>query len=56
MMLPAALVDEQPGTRQRGSVAVKGRQIETESAPIRYVAELMGLDMYPSVPYGGILP
>jgi uncharacterized coiled-coil protein SlyX len=29
---------------ERASVAANGRQIETESAPIRYVAELLGLD------------
>jgi len=29
---------------ERASVAAKGRQIETESAPIRYVAELVGAD------------
>jgi hypothetical protein len=27
---------------ERASVAAKGRQIETEAAPIRYVAELVG--------------
>ena len=27
-----------------GRVAAKGRQIETEAAPIRYVAELVGAD------------
>ena len=26
------------------TVAAKGRQIETEAAPIRYVAELLGVD------------
>jgi hypothetical protein len=29
---------------ERASVAAKGRQLETESAPIRYVAELIGAD------------
>jgi hypothetical protein len=29
---------------ERASVAAKGRQIETEAAPIRYVAELLGVD------------
>jgi hypothetical protein len=29
---------------ERASVAAKGRQIETEAAPIRYVAELIGAD------------
>jgi hypothetical protein len=29
---------------ERASVAAKGRQIETESLPIRYVAELVGAD------------
>lgn len=29
---------------ERASVAAKGRQMETESAPIRYVAELLGAD------------
>src|SRR6266404_423507 len=29
---------------ERASVAAKGRQIETEAAPIRYVAELVGTD------------
>jgi hypothetical protein len=29
---------------ERASVAAKGRQIETEAAPIRYVAELLGAD------------
>jgi uncharacterized membrane protein len=29
---------------ERASVAAKGRQMETESAPIRYVAELLGVD------------
>ncbi len=29
---------------ERASVAAKGRQIETEAAPIRYVAELVGAD------------
>jgi len=29
---------------ERASVAAKGRQIETEAAPIRYVAELVGVD------------
>jgi len=27
---------------ERASVAAKGRQVETEAAPIRYVAELVG--------------
>ena len=27
---------------ERATVAAKGRQIETEAAPIRYVAELLG--------------
>jgi hypothetical protein len=27
---------------ERSSVAARGRQIETEAAPIRYVAELVG--------------
>jgi hypothetical protein len=31
-------------TVERASVAAKGRQIETEAAPIRYVAELVGAD------------
>jgi MarR family len=47
-----ALVDErnrEAGTQaalkaERASVAAKGRQIETEAAPIRYVAELIGAD------------
>ena len=34
----AALVDE------RATVAAKGRQIETEAVPIRYVGELLGVD------------
>ena len=29
---------------ERASVTAKGRQIETEAAPIRYVAELVGAD------------
>jgi hypothetical protein len=29
---------------ERASVAAKGRQIETEAAPIGYVAELVGAD------------
>ena len=29
---------------ERASVAARGRQIETEAAPIRYVAELVGTD------------
>jgi hypothetical protein len=29
---------------ERATVAAKGRQIETEAAPIRYVAELLGTD------------
>ena len=29
---------------ERASLAAKGRQIETEAAPIRYVAELFGTD------------
>ena len=29
---------------ERASVAAKGRQIETEASPIRYVAELIGGD------------
>ena len=29
---------------ERATVAAKGRQFETESAPIRYVAELVGAD------------
>jgi hypothetical protein len=29
---------------ERATVAAKGRQIETEAAPIRYVAELLGAD------------
>jgi hypothetical protein len=48
----AALVDErkrEAGTlaalqAERANVAAKGRQIETEAAPIRYVAELVGAD------------
>jgi hypothetical protein len=47
-----ALVDErnrEAGTlaalkAERAGVAAKGRQIETEAAPIRYVAELVGAD------------
>jgi len=48
----AGLVDErnrEAGTlaglkAERASVAAKGRQLETEAAPIRYVAELVGAD------------
>src|SRR5882672_3219740 len=48
----AGLVDErrrEAGTlaalqAERAGVAAKGRQIETEAAPIRYVAELLGID------------
>jgi uncharacterized protein YlxW (UPF0749 family) len=50
----AGLVDERkpeagappPGSLQaeRASVAANGRRIETEAAPIRYVAELLGVD------------
>jgi hypothetical protein len=29
---------------ERAGVAAKGKQIETEAAPIRYVAELLGTD------------
>jgi hypothetical protein len=29
---------------ERAALSAKGRQIETESAPIRYVAELIGAD------------
>jgi len=29
---------------ERASVAAKGRQVEVEAAPIRYVAELIGAD------------
>jgi hypothetical protein len=29
---------------ERASVAARGRQIETEAAPIRYVADLVGAD------------
>ena len=29
---------------ERASVAAKGRQIETEATPIRYVAELLNID------------
>ncbi len=29
---------------ERASVAAKGEQMETEAAPIRYVAELLGVD------------
>jgi hypothetical protein len=29
---------------ERATVAAKGRQIETDAAPIRYVAEFLGLD------------
>jgi hypothetical protein len=28
----------------RSTVAAKGRQVETEAAPIRYVAKLLGAD------------
>jgi hypothetical protein len=50
-----ALVDErnrEAGTlaalkAERASVAASGRQIETEAAPIRYVAELLGIDTDP---------
>jgi hypothetical protein len=31
-------------TQRRASVAAKGRQVEVEAAPIRYVAELIGAD------------
>jgi hypothetical protein len=34
---------------ERASVAAKGRQIESEAAPIRYVAELLGADTKDSV-------
>jgi hypothetical protein len=48
----AALVDERNREAgilaalktERASVAAKGRQIETEAAPIRYVAEIIGAD------------
>jgi uncharacterized tellurite resistance protein B-like protein len=30
---------------ERASVAARGRQMEVESAPIRYVAELLGVDV-----------
>jgi hypothetical protein len=48
----AGLVDErnrEAGTLaalkvERASLAAKGRQAETEAAPIRYVAELVGAD------------
>jgi hypothetical protein len=48
----AALVDErnrEAGTlaalkAERASLSARGKQIETEAAPIRYVAELLGLD------------
>jgi hypothetical protein len=48
----ASLVDErnrEAGTlaamkAERASVAAKGRQIETEAAPIRYVAAIFGVD------------
>jgi len=33
-----------PPSRRNVSVAAKGRQIETEAAPICYVAELLGAD------------
>ena len=36
-----ALADLKAG---RASLSAKGRQIETEAAPIRYVAELVGVD------------
>jgi hypothetical protein len=29
---------------ERASLAARGKQIETEGAPIRYVAELLGID------------
>jgi hypothetical protein len=29
---------------ERASLAAKGRQVEVEAAPIRYVAELIGAD------------
>jgi hypothetical protein len=29
---------------ERASAAARGRQIETDAAPIRYVAELLGAD------------
>jgi hypothetical protein len=29
---------------ERASVAAQGKRIETEAAPIRYVAELIGID------------
>jgi hypothetical protein len=29
---------------ERASLAARGKQIETEAAPIRYVAELLGID------------
>jgi len=31
---------------ERASVAAKGRQMETEAAPIRYVAEFVGADTW----------
>jgi hypothetical protein len=31
---------------ERAALGAKGRQIETESAPIRYVAELVGADTH----------
>ena len=34
----------QPWKAERASAAAKGLQIETEAAPIRYVAELVGAD------------
>jgi hypothetical protein len=43
----AALVDERKRVAlqaERATVAARGRQIETEAAPIRYVAELLGAD------------
>lgn len=33
-----------PGKAERERVPVAGRQAETEAAPIRYVAELVGTD------------
>jgi hypothetical protein len=38
---PSALA---PLQTERASVAAQGSKIETEAAPIRYVAELLGLD------------
>ena len=58
----ASLVDErnrEAGTvvsalkAERAGVAAKSRQIETEAAPIRYVAELVGADTDASAPSGG---